>query len=241
MRCTTGAVSRRTSIAQLAAAYAARRDGEMRGDWACALIYRPVSFVLTPLFVAASVRPMTVTLLGLVCALLLPCIAWAGGAQAWPFVGAIGILFCVLDCVDGDVARVTGRTSARGAYADFATDIVYRISLYAAFGIVVDGAASEPRFGALAIALLAAVLAVTARVCRLYGEMHGVSASAGETGKPTAGGIAFSFLSGLDRLLAVAILVFGALGLLPYLLGYLLVYSCGDFVLAHVSVLRRCK
>jgi phosphatidylglycerophosphate synthase len=233
------------SVAEVVAAYRPKFAHELRTEWAIALVYRPFSFLLTPLFAACGAAPTAVTMLGLACALLLPWLAITGGASAWAWVGALGVIFCILDCVDGDLARVTGRTSKLGAYADFITDIVYRIALYASIGLLVDRSqvvGSLVGEGAgLAVGLACALLAVVARACRLYVEADGSSASPARGTSDTAASVAISFLSGIDHLLPIGVLAFGAAGRLDWLLAYLFAYSLGDLVLTQAAAWRRLR
>jgi phosphatidylglycerophosphate synthase len=238
-------VSRRLpGIADVAAAYAPKFAHEVRTEWAIALVYRPFSFVLTPLFVALGASPSGVTLLGFACALTLPWFATHAGEAAWIYVGVLGVVFCILDCVDGDVARVTGRVSRLGAYADFITDVVYRIALYSSIGLVLDrvGNASLPlaAYGddaGLVIGLACAVLAIVARACRLYVDAYERHRETARKSAPN--NVAVAFLSGLDHLLPIGVLAFGVAGRLEWLLAYLFVYSLGDLVLTQRSVWRR--
>jgi hypothetical protein len=48
-----------------------------------------------------------------------------------------------------------------------------------------------------------------------------------------------AFLSGLDHLLPVAVLVFGALGRIDWVLVWLFAYSLGDFVQTQPGVWKR--
>ncbi len=48
-----------------------------------------------------------------------------------------------------------------------------------------------------------------------------------------------AFLSGLDHLLPVAVLVLGVLGALDWAIVWLVVYSLGDFVLTQAAVWKR--
>ena len=204
------------------AAYRPRFRHELRTEWAAALLYRPVSLLLTPLFAACRVPPLAVTLAGAACALALPLLAIAGrGSTA---IGVAAIAFCIFDCMDGDLARSTGRVSAAGAYADFVVDLVYRAAFYAAIGFLWSA------YAGLALGLACALVAIVARACRLY--------LPAETGQP---GLAFSVVSGLDHLLPVALVVLGALDALGALLAYLVVYSLGDFILTQRSVLARLR
>ncbi|MDB5862294.1 MAG: hypothetical protein JWO70_100, partial [Betaproteobacteria bacterium] len=156
----------------------------------------------------------------------------------------------VLDCVDGDLARVTGRASRRGAYADFLTDIVYRVALYASIGLIAersgDSAHALAPFGqgaGLAIGLVCALLAITAHACRLYVQAsEGLNSSvAPDAAVDTPSSVAVAFLSGLDHLLPIAVLAFGAAGRLEWLLAYLFAYSLGDLVLTQPSAWRRLR
>lgn len=235
------------TVTEVAAAYRPRFTHELRTEWAVALLWRPLSFLLTPLFAACGATPGAVTLLGLACALLLPAAALSGGAGAWIAVGAIAVAFCVLDCVDGDLARVTGRATTRGAYADFVTDIVYRSALYASIGILADrtaahGAIADPAAHiGLVVGLACALLFIVARACRLYVDAHtGDSASGADgTAAPAIAGVAVAFLSGLDHLLPLGVLAAGATGRIDWLLAYLFIYSLGDFVLTQCAAWRR--
>jgi len=241
------------SVAQVAAAYRPKFAHELRTEWAIALLYRPLSFLLTPLFAACAASPGAVTLLGLACALSLPWLASTGGAAAWGYVGALAIAFSVLDCVDGDLARVTGRISRWGAYADFLSDTVYRIALYASIGLLVDGAAARDSAHALAAlgdngglvaGLACALLAIVARACRLFVEAcepHPGERPGWVPASPTAGNVAIAFLSGLDHLLPFGVLVFGAMGRLDWLLAYLFAYSLGDFMLTQRAAWTRLR
>ncbi len=205
------------------AAYRPRFRNELRTEWAAALLYRPISLLITPLLAACRVPPAAATFAAAVCALALPALASFGwGSTA---VGLIAIAFCVLDCVDGDLARSTARVSARGAYADFLVDLLYRAALYAAIGILFAG------YAGLALGLACATVALIARACRLYAPATNAAAP----------GIMFSFLSGLDHLLPVALIVLGALDALSALVGYLILYSLGDFIVTQRSVLARLR
>jgi phosphatidylglycerophosphate synthase len=158
------------------------------------------------------------------------------------------VIFCVLDCVDGDLARVTGRASRRGAYADFLTDIVYRVALYASIGLLVDRSPTAQALisigegAGLATGLACALLAVAARACRLYVEAEGSSASPlSPRAIDTSTSVAIAFLSGIDHLLPIGVLVFGAMGRLDWLLAYLFAYSLGDLVLTQGAAWRRLR
>jgi phosphatidylglycerophosphate synthase len=231
-------------LRQVFASYQPKFRHELRTEWAVALLYRPVSLLFTPLFAALGIAPTHITLLGLLCALALPWLATFGGADAATWVGLLGVTFCVLDCLDGNVARATGRVSRLGAYADFVTDIVYRGALYAAIGILADASSSAPTIAhaGLALGLLSALLALTARACRLYLEA-GAHHPAPEADEPrlNASGLAFAFVSGLDHLTPILLIVCGLSGHLSELLIYLLAYSLADLIATQASAARHLR
>jgi phosphatidylglycerophosphate synthase len=242
----------RPGVSQVMASYAPKRRNELRNEWAVALLYRPVSMLLTPLVVAACIPPVAITLAGLAAALALPWLALYGGPHGAAYVGMLAIACCILDCIDGDTARVTGRTSRAGAYLDFAVDTVYRVSVYAALGLLVDAAraGAGPAWltamgasGGLVVGLLCALCAIMARQCRLYADAHtkvGEAADKAMDATPSSTGRRiYGFFSGLDHLLPLAIIILGLADRLPLLLAWLAVYSLGDLVLTQKSVLAR--
>jgi hypothetical protein len=243
----------RVSIADVVRTYReAKSTEELYGEWAAAVCYRPFSFLITPWLVGAGLGPTTVTVLSLVVVLALPLLAFWGGGEGYLALGLGAVVVGVLDCIDGDIARVTGRTSRFGQYCDFIVDVVYRAAMYGAVGFLigrgvgVDGGLG--RFGAeaLALGLLAALLAIVARLSRVYVETWPEEANPYErppeaetAPKSSFLGLVFPFVSGLDHLLPLFVLVGGALGLLDWVLIWLLAYSALDFLYTQVAILRR--
>lgn len=234
------------SIGEVAAAYRPRMANELRTEWAITVLYRPVSLLITPLFAAVGATPTAVSLLGLAIALALPFVAAGYGAQAWAAVGVLAIAFCVLDCVDGDLARVTGRSSQRGAYLDFFVDLAYRAGFYAAIGVAADatrdasGIAALGAYGGVVTGLACALVAILARACRLYVDGGGHGAEREQADTALSGfDAAVAFLSGLDHLLPVAVLALGASGQLDWAIAWLVVYSLGDLVQTQIAVWKR--
>ncbi len=247
--------SGRVSIADVVRAYRrAKSTEELYGEWAAAVCYRPFSFLITPWLASAGVAPTVVTMLSFVVVLALPLLAYWGGGAGHLWLGFAAIAVGVLDCIDGDIARVTGRTSRFGQYCDFIVDVVYRPAMYGAIGLLIAldvGVGEGPGlFGAeaTALGLVAALLAIVARLSRVYVENW--PEEAGPHQKPTETeavakisflGLVFPFISGLDHLLAVFVLIAGALGLLDWVLVWLLAYSALDFCYTQFAILGRLK
>jgi hypothetical protein len=98
-------------------------------NWVC----RPPAAVLVYLLRPTPVTPNQVTFFSLFvhlcgCAALLSCREPAG---LWA-AAFIGYLAFVLDCVDGQLARITGKTSTVGSYLDFLVDELKAFTLIAA-------------------------------------------------------------------------------------------------------------
>ncbi|HET8615709.1 MAG TPA: CDP-alcohol phosphatidyltransferase family protein [Actinomycetales bacterium] len=143
-------VSRAESRADLDAALAAERDLDevrvrlrraQRGDdgFLSTFGVRPLSRRLTPVVVRWGLAPATVTAAALVLGLLSAVaygLAATGSATAWRVVGSVLLLVSlVVDCVDGEVARSTRTSSARGGWLDVAADRVKEYAVYAGLAV----------------------------------------------------------------------------------------------------------
>jgi phosphatidylglycerophosphate synthase len=240
------------SPASIARSYrGAKRSEELYGEWGAALVFRPLSFLVTPLFLKAGFSATGVSLLALCLLPLLPVAAIAGGTLGYAYIAAIGIIFATLDCVDGNIARVTDTASKLGGYTDFIADILFRVVFYSAIGLIVAGQPFPLPYVtdySLAVALIAAWLAVTARLSRVYtergmdeGNPYAAPESEETAPKISASGYLFAFVSGLDPLLPVVVLVTGYFGWLPWVLVWLVLYSALDFLYTQFTVARRLR
>lgn len=98
-------------------------------NYAC----RPLAAVFVRLLYSTRVTPNQITFLSLLVALLadaalLGCPGWVGLASA----ALLLYLSFVLDCTDGQLARVTGQSSTVGSYLDFLMDEIKAVALIAA-------------------------------------------------------------------------------------------------------------
>lgn len=104
---------------------------------------RPLSRLMTRLLIPSGISPNAVTVLSCLIAL-----AGAGliatGEWRWGVLGALLFqLGAAVDCVDGEIARLTYRFSPFGARLDLALDNVSHVALFAAMA-----AAAHPALGA---------------------------------------------------------------------------------------------
>lgn len=219
---------------------------EWHGEWAAALIYRPISIWLTPLFLNLGVSANAVTSGSLLLAAAIPFVVLWSGPWAAIWVGLFAFGWVVLDCVDGNIARVMNSSSARGWYFDFLADIVFRIVLYCAIGYLADNMAGEnavvPGAG-FALAAIAVILYLAARMCR-YARMRKFPDAGKPDGGPKSGttkvtGYLFPIISGIDRLLPFGLIAAPFVdGLLWALVVWLVVYGLIDFLYTQAVAFR---
>lgn len=130
---------RRYTLADVRASYPPEKAwAEMQGDFPCYLIYRPISFFLTPPLLRLGIPVSGVTLFALGVAIAMAGLAWRGGAHAYLVVAGLGFAYHVLDCVDGNMARTLGRTSRLGGILDGTVDMTFWCLLLFSLGLLVE-------------------------------------------------------------------------------------------------------
>jgi len=245
-------VKQRYTVDDIKGSYdVAKAHEELYSEWVVHYIYRPLSFQSTPFFLHLGLSPSNVTLISLLLAFCLP-FAALGLPAPYLFVGLIAVVISVFDCVDGNIARVTGQVSKSGHYFDFITDILHRVLLYLAIGLMISQVASEGDFFsgiATECLLIAAMLAIVARMCRVYADSELIEkpvVTEDKESSPTTptswlDEYFFPFFSGLDWALPFAVIFFGFFGLLHWVLIWLLFYSSLDFIHTQYSVFSKLK
>ncbi len=99
------------------------------------MVVRRASKPLTRMAIRAGWTPNAITIVSLIVGLAAAA-SFAAGSWAWVLAGAVFLqLSLVIDCVDGEVARATGRFSSLGAWLDAATDRVKEFAVYAGLAI----------------------------------------------------------------------------------------------------------
>jgi len=228
----------------------AKAEEERYTEWAAYYIYRPLSFQITPFFLHLGFSPSSITLISLALAVSLPFVAlWL--PASYLFVGVIGVIFSIFDCVDGNIARVTGQASHRGGYFDFLADILHRVLLYLAIGIMISQSSwISESFAAIATEcmLIAALLAIIARMCRVYADSElsfidepEIDDENEKKSSSWLDNYLFPFFSGLDWALPLMVIIFGFIGILHWLLIWLLLYSLLDFLHTQYSIFSKLR
>ncbi len=120
-------------------------------------INRPISFRLSAMLMRGDVSPNAVTWLTFAVAIAMMSLLAQGGLLWLALGGLLYQAVSVIDCVDGDIARVTYQTSRTGAALDTAFDMLANLGFVAALTV---GLVRTYGTGLLSVAL--AVLAIGA-------------------------------------------------------------------------------
>lgn len=120
-----------------------------------AYLNRKLSRPLTRLFLRTSLTPNHITVVSCSIGLIGAIFFWGGG-YVWPILGGLLLQFsAVMDCIDGEVARVKFLESPFGAWLDVTLDTVVHIAIFVGVGVAVwkqGGGTYAPLFGgALAV------------------------------------------------------------------------------------------
>ena len=138
-----------------------RRSAE---HWAGRLYMRTLSGHVTRWLVPLAVTPDQLTVLMIVVGLA------AAALASWPtLVGAVTVLvliqlYLLLDCVDGEVARMRATTSAAGVYLDRLGHHVVESALVVGLGLRAAGGPSTDPSWWVAVGALAALLVVIGKL-----------------------------------------------------------------------------
>lgn len=214
---------------------------EARSDWAYVAFYRPFSVALAWALAHGPTSPMAVTLAGglsiplmIAAAVLLP------PDTAIPVIGLVAYVGGLLDCVDGDLARLVGRTSWIGRYVDFQIDVVRWAVLFVAVGHAADRAGTGSGLW-LGLAALAAWLRLFARAARDYrvATLGRETKTTVPSGRLTIASVATMFVAGLDGLLPIVLGGGWLLGLGGWVLAMPLGLSILDAVTTQHANVRR--
>lgn len=207
---------------------------EWRGSWAIAMLYRRPGIYVAWWAAHAGIRPATITLSALFLALLMPlqAILFPIGLASI-MVCVSGMLFQILDCADGALARATDQPSQRGGDMDFLTDMAQWGLLYAAIGILTDRTLDTGLVWTC-LALAAAWCRLMARIVRDRLNDPSVSNPPSQT-KTSPLSIAAFVLGGISGLLPLLALSGPCLG---WAVGFLLVYALSDIAEGLVPIFK---
>jgi phosphatidylglycerophosphate synthase len=98
------------------------------------LIYRPLAFVVAKVFARTSVTANHVSLASLFCGLLSGVLFWQGSHRLAVLAAGTYFLCNVLDCADGQLARIKGSSSPLGYIVDGSIDYLATIAVFLGMG-----------------------------------------------------------------------------------------------------------
>lgn len=216
---------------------------ELQGELPCYLLYRPLSFYVSLPLLWLRVPIMAVTLSSLALALAMLAAAWRGGPSAPLWVSGLGFAFHVLDCTDGNMARVRGVSSRFGGLVDGTVDMVFWCLLFLSTGLLVDQAGGG-LFGdhAVAFSLGLAVLVLLNRQTRDSFALSFSEAAYFEARRPERIPVVDRLLIavvGLESLYVFAIAGGAQAGVLDRVLAAMGAYVVAIFVGAMVLTFRK--
>lgn len=230
----------RIPLHHLFADYRANRyREELLTDWGSALLYRPAGIVIAWLLVGTRVTPNAVTGAGAgLLVLMIAAILIAPATTALAAVLALSLIYLVLDCTDGTLARAKGHVSVSGHYWDLVADQIYRGVVYMSVGYLVDNLAPWTLpVSQTACLACAAWLASLARVAR--NNLNRLAPVESLPPKRGEGFTLFSFLSGIDTLFPLLVVLAWSLGIFHLLVAWLLLFSLGDAIAALFEARNR--
>ena len=220
-----------------------RRWEEIEGDFLFFLIYRQLSFYVTPIFLRLGVSPTVATLFGGALAVTMAIVAWGGGEYAYLGVATLGVGVHLMDGVDGNIARTTGRSSSLGASLDCVVDRSYYCLLFVSMGFLVEHAGGGILGDrALAFSLALPVLVLLHRVVRDNYRLRtrGESYFSSEIPERVSTKDAFLIaVLGMENIYVFAIAIGGFYGVLDWVLVGAGVYVAIIFVGAIATTLQK--
>ena len=230
--------------------FSEKSHDELAGEWGAFILYRWISFPVTSFFIRTGISANNVSVLCILLSFSLCFVFLKPDGISYIYLSIIAIIISILDCVDGNIARITNSRSFKGQYLDFIADLIYRVCLYVSLGYIIQSTTViEPVLfkKAVLLCLLSALLAIFSRLCRVYVEKRFNSQIKDNTSvemtkvkrKYHFRDIIFSFFSGLDPLLPVFILIAGFSNVIHWLLIWILFYSILDFTNTQYRILTR--
>ena len=113
-----------------------KRQEERRSHLPAHIVYRPLSFWITPLFLKSGFSANAVSVFSMLVALSMPVTAQWGGVYAYVMVAVLGVFFEILDCVDGNIARMLKTSGRVGDMLDRMSTLLFWTAYFISVGIL---------------------------------------------------------------------------------------------------------
>jgi phosphatidylglycerophosphate synthase len=227
------------------------------GPWT-RFVLRPLSFLFTKFFLSLGLSPNAVSYTSTVLSIAGFFLLASGGALPVYTGFFLFFLFGILDCADGNMARVVGRRNGTGGGSPYGewVDAVSGYVTYAAFFLGVGGAAAHfpaetvSAFSAIVLRFplggtfwtLAAGAAMAGNLLmRLAFQSYRASVPAGEARNETGGERKFSESVGITGFLVPLSAVAYALSCLWIVIALYAVIYCGGFFFIILKIMKNMK
>ena len=132
-------------------------------------IFRILSRQMTRLLIDTPVTPNQVSISAMVMGIVAALFATAGTLWGWQVAGVLFWFGAVIDCVDGEIARLRVKGSKLGEWLDSMADEVSTYGLLAGLGVGLLGSELEAYWST--IAFVGAVIAVVVHY-KLYADLY---------------------------------------------------------------------
>ena len=201
--------------------------------------YRRISFFVTPWFHAAGISPNTVSGVGFLCSFLMPLAALLLGPYDYLGVALLCFLYLVLDCVDGNLARLSGTSGPRGQYLDSLAGKFYALTRTVALAMIAAREWPILEVGAyVSLGLFAALLFIWGRESRQYYKMAtGVAPNHFVAGSGRLKDLALGF----TELVPAGLLLLGPIGQAWLVFAGIFVFYVALFAYTQVRIFRALR
>jgi phosphatidylglycerophosphate synthase len=201
--------------------------------------YRRISFAVTPLFLRAGISANAVSGVGLLCSFAMPFAALAMGPLDYVAVAVLCFLYLVLDCVDGNLARVSGSSGPHGQYLDSLAGKAYALTRTVALGVIAAREWPSFEFGSwIALAVFAALLFIWGRESRQY---YKITAEVAPNHFVAGSGRLKDLALGFTELVPLGLLVLGPFGQAWLVFAGIVAFYVALFVYTQVRIFRALR
>ena len=228
-----------TSVADIRRSDTARTAaGDVAIPFADRIIYRPLSIYLTPIAHRMGLSANAVSAATLVLSASLPAFALIGPRGGAFAVGLLGAVVLVMDCLDGNLARLRGTASPKGQYLDSIAGKTFALAFPLALALTVDESSfGLGRSGWTVTALVAGTANLWGRESRCYYRLH--AAGKAESGWATKRPVVYVAATAVRDLAPFLVVALSPFGLAHVLLLVMAINDVGAFVGSQVVIFAR--
>ncbi len=225
---------------------------ELSNNYYGYLLYRKISFYITPFFILLSIKANTVTFISFFFPFIILFSAFYCASEAYFYIFLFSVIYHILDYVDGNIARFLKTNNSLGQYLDSIVGNIYWTCLYISIGKIAQEQyifnSSFENWGLL-ISVFLSFLDILSKQSRLYCRSHFKHITWNFVSKETeenkinrsAKKILVDIFVGLQLAIPYLTLFFGFIGLSIASFAYIIVYVILSFLLVQISIVKKLK